>query len=303
MERKKVERMKANYEKQQKNQQLELASLKEKIKSLETGSASAETKQLTNELAKFKQQYDDLTSKYELLEEEHVGTKAKLVMEKEDIMSQLSSVEIELKAIRDDRETLYKRYSDVQDQLKELQKSSQQITELEKSRLKAAETKIEEKCHELEKFNRETAVINDQFSNLRKENEDLKQKLDDFHKVNKVQRNINADNTALDKELAQIKTKLTQSDKTHRADIAECKMRYEGQINIVNDELQNLQNQTTKFKRERDMFKHMLESTQKALSELKHAHKSGSSIPTSASSSDEVRSHFSSLHYLFIYYL
>lgn len=39
------------------------------------------SKQITDE----KKEYDDLTGKYEILEEEHVVTKAQLVMEKEAI--------------------------------------------------------------------------------------------------------------------------------------------------------------------------------------------------------------------------
>lgn len=43
--------------------------------------------ELETNLAKEKQNYDDLTAKYEILEEEHVVTKAKLVMEKETVES------------------------------------------------------------------------------------------------------------------------------------------------------------------------------------------------------------------------
>lgn len=39
--------------------------------------------ELENELTVEKKEYDELTSKYELLEEEHVVTKAKLTIEKE----------------------------------------------------------------------------------------------------------------------------------------------------------------------------------------------------------------------------
>lgn len=46
-------------------------------------------------------------------------------------------------------------------------------------------------------------------------------------------------------------------------------MRYESQIHIVNGELQSLQNQVLRFKREKDTYKHMLESAQKTIGELK----------------------------------
>lgn len=288
MERKKFDRMKTNNDKQQKNQQQELQSLKEKIKNLETGTGSSDgMKQLTNDLSKTKQQYEDLTAKYEILEEEHVTIKQQLVMEKELVMSQLKTAESELKKLKDEREGWNKRYSDIQEELKSTQKKTTQFKDLERSRVKALETRLEEKTQEVEKLKKSTDVIEDQFKNLRKENEDLKQKLDDFHRVSKVHRTINADNSALEKEIGELKQKLNQNDKSHRADVSECKMRYEGQIQAINDELHNLQNQVVRFKRERDMFKHMLEGAQKALGDLKSG-KSGVSTPTSVNSSDEV---------------
>ena len=41
--------------------------------------------ELEKELKSERQEYEDLTAKYEILEEEHVVTKAQLVMEKETI--------------------------------------------------------------------------------------------------------------------------------------------------------------------------------------------------------------------------
>lgn len=41
--------------------------------------------ELQKEIENEKQEYEDLTAKYEILEEEHVVTKAKLVMEKETL--------------------------------------------------------------------------------------------------------------------------------------------------------------------------------------------------------------------------
>lgn len=286
--------MKTTHEKQQKNQQQELQSLKDKIKTLEAGSSISDvskqaTKELSNELSKTKQQYEDLTAKYELLEEDHVRMKQQLVMEKELVLSQLTSSEVELRKLKDDRESWNKKYYDIQEELKSMQKKTNQQKDLERSRMKALETRLEEKTQELDQFKKESEVLEDQFKNLRKENEDLKQKLDDFHRVSKVQRTMNADNTALDKEITELKQKLSQVDKSHRADVSECKMRYESQIHAISDELQNLQNQVMRFKRERDMFKHMLEGAQKTIGDLKSSSaKSGVSTPTSINSSDEV---------------
>lgn len=57
------------------------------------------------------------------------------------------------------------------------------------------------------------------------------------------------------------------------------KMRYESQINVVNGELQSLQNQLVRFKREKDTYKHMLESAQKTIGELKQSPKANREGP------------------------
>lgn len=58
-------------------------------------------------------------------------------------------------------------------------------------------------------------------------------------------------------------------EKSKKTDLAELKMRYESQMNVVNGELQSLQNQVLRFKREKDTYKHMLETAQKTIGELK----------------------------------
>lgn len=161
-----------------------------------------------------------MTGKYEVLEEEHVVTKAQLVMEKEAINSQLkttkeelSSIEIELRSLRDTynnkNDTWIKEKLTLEDQVKDLKKKvnagfpSDSLL-IERARLKSS---IEDKTNELDQIKREGAVLEDQIKYLRKENEDLKQKLDDFDKVSKVQRNMTAESTALDKEMLQLKNK------------------------------------------------------------------------------------------------
>lgn len=51
--------------------------------------------------------------------------------------------------------------------------------------------------------------------------------------------------------------------------MAELKMRYDSQVTVINNEIRSLQNQVTRFKRERDTYKHMLESAQKTIGDLK----------------------------------
>ncbi|XP_049826814.1 kinectin-like isoform X3 [Aethina tumida] len=290
-ERKKLEVIKANHEKEQKNRELELSSLKSKIKKLElnSGTGKTEIKHFQETIEKLeltidqeRRRYDDLTVKYEMLEEEHVVTKAKLVMEKETVDNQLlnlkketSQLESELKTLRDTynskQDTWIKEKLSMEEKLKDAKKVVHNGNDYEKSRLKSS---LEEVQSELEQLKKEYSNTNDQMEFMRKENDELKKKLDDYERVNKVQRNISADSTAMEKEIRQLKIKLSNSEKNKKSDLAEYKIRYESQLSIVNGELQSLQNQVMRFKRERDNYKHMLEAAQKTIGDLKQSPKS-----------------------------
>lgn len=142
---------------------------------------------------------------------------------------------------------------------------------------------------ELDQIKREHEVVNDQMEYMRKENDELKRKLDDYDKVNKIQRNISADSTAMEKQIKELKLKLTNAEKSKKADLAQCKMRYDTQIVTINEELKSLQVQVTRFKRERDTYKHMLEGAQKTIGDLKTpSGRSGRESRSSIGSLDEV---------------
>ncbi|XP_057661473.1 early endosome antigen 1 isoform X2 [Diorhabda carinulata] len=284
-ERKKLDVLKANNEKEQKNK--ELATLKEKIKKLEQNkSGSPETKTLQKTISELEatitkeiRKYDELTAKYEILEEEHVITKAKLVMEKETLESQYKNLkreteqlESELKTLRDTynfkNDTWIKEKLELESKLKSRPNSIG--SDSDRQRLKAL---LEEKQSEYDQLKKEYDAIHGQMDFMRKESDDLKKKLDDYDKVNKIQRNINADSSAMEKEIKQLRIRLNNLEKSKKSDLAELKMRYESQMNVVNGELQSLQNQLSRFKREKDTYKHMLEMAQKTIGDLKQSPK------------------------------
>lgn len=66
-------------------------------------------------------------------------------------------------------------------------------------------------------------------------------------------------------------------------------MRYDNQLTIVNGELQQLQGQIMRFKRERDTYKHMLESAQKTIGDLKNSPRTNKDSTISSVHYDEVR--------------
>lgn len=56
----------------------------------------------------------------------------------------------------------------------------------------------------------------------------------------------------------------------------------------MNEQLNSLQQQVSRFKRERDTYKHMLEGAQKTIGDLKTGPKSGRESRASIASFDEV---------------
>lgn len=151
----------------------------------------------------------------------------------------------------------------------EYERKSQEGKTSLKLELTRVKSSLEQNQIELDQIKREYEVVNDQMENLRRENDELKRKLDDYDKVNKIQRNISADTSAMEKEMKELRLRLSDVEKTKKADLAQCKMRYDSQIVAINQELKSLQAQVTRFKRERDTYKHMLEGAQKTIGDLK----------------------------------
>lgn len=84
-----------------------------------------------------------------------------------------------------------------------------------------------------------------------------------------------------------LNARLEQADKARKNEIAETKARYEAQMNTMRDELKSLHNQVSRFRRERDNYKQMLDSAQKAAADVKNGDKRAQR--NSISSTDEVR--------------
>ena len=122
-----------------------------------------------------------------------------------------------------------------------------------------------------------------------KQNDDVSSKLQDYTHVAKIQRNLNADSSALDSELRKTKNALVNAEKARKAELAQCKMRYEQRVTAIGDEIKSIQAQLTRYKRERDTYKQMLEGAQKTIAELKSARSRRASATSSGKSTDEVR--------------
>ncbi|XP_063548705.1 uncharacterized protein LOC134755936 isoform X1 [Cydia strobilella] len=308
-ERKKLERMRITHDKDNKNKEAELATLKGKLKVLEQSSGAGakrisdlkqeyeETvKKLEHSLAVEKAEYEELTGKYEMLEEEHVVTKARLTVEKEQaqgelmqLQKKLSSTLSELKTMQDNYEkqssAWTKEKSELQSEISSLQERlCGGGWEVERARLQA---RLDQRERELRTAQENRDVLIHQQDATKKELEESKQMLEDYERVSKIQRNLTTENAELEQELMNLQARLEQAERARKAEITDTKTRYDGQMNTMRDELKSLQNQVSRFKRERDNYKQMLDAAQKSMNEIKNGDKNSRAKRTSISSTDE----------------
>ncbi|KAJ8735471.1 hypothetical protein PYW07_007091 [Mythimna separata] len=308
-ERKKLERMRKAHDVDIKNKEAELATLKGKLKVLEQSSGAGakkitdlkqeyeETvKKLEHSLAVEKAEYEELTGKYEILEEEHVVTKARLTVEKEQAQGELIHVQKELSTALAEIKTLQDNY-DTQSSAWTKEKTEMQNSisslqdrlcgggwEVERARLNA---KLEQKERELRNLQDQRNVLEHHHDLAKKELEDARKKLEDYERVSKVQRTLTTENAELERELSSLNTRLEQADVARKNELAEMKVRYEGQMNTMRDELKSLHNQVSRFRRERDNYKQMLDAAQKTMTEMKNGDKGARTPRLSISSTDE----------------
>lgn len=73
--------------------------------------------------------------------------------------------------------------------------------------------------------------------------EEARKKFEDYERVSKVQRTLTTENAELERELSSLNTRLEQADVSRKNELAEMKLRYEGQMSSMRDELKSLHNQ------------------------------------------------------------
>ncbi|KPI94778.1 Coiled-coil domain-containing protein 165 [Papilio xuthus] len=299
------------HDKDIKNKEAELATLKGKLKILEQSSGAGakrisdlkqeheeSIKKLEHSLAMEKAEYEELTVKYELLEEEHVVTKARLTVEKEQAQGELLHVRKELNATLSDLKSLQEKMetqvTNLNKEKTELQNEISSLQErlcgggweVERARLQA---RLEQRERELRDAHDQRDVLAHHQDITKKELEEARKKLEDYEKVSKVHRNLSADNVELERELAAMNSRLEQAERARKAELADTKIRYEGQMNTMRDELKSLHNQVSRFRRERDNYKQMLEAAQKTMEELKNGGKRTQRASISSTDEEEYR--------------
>lgn len=234
-------------------------------------------KELEANIANEVKKLSDLTGKYEVLEEEHVLTKAQLTVQKEKLQNEIQSIKSQLSEskmtenkLKQTNNDLNTKITEFNYKLNQLEKSESRNTtiEHEKNRLKSS---IEEKDRMLEKLKKENDMNIDLSSQMKRDNEELRKKLDDFERVNKVHRTLNERNSFLEQEIRVFEKKLESCEQSQKSEVAGTRLRYEQQNKNLQTEMSSLQRQCERFKRDRDTFKQLLEAAQKSMAEIKQS--------------------------------
>ncbi|XP_006615410.1 rootletin isoform X3 [Apis dorsata] len=284
-----------NQEKQ--SNETEVSTLKKKINSLEKTGLNAkrmnEMKQtynekilmtyildLENEIKKGESEYDNLNRKYNEL----TNLKNQFESDNESLNSKLREQNTELTSIRKELELLRQSIK-----LKESEWRSEKSTLENRIRESELPNKalITDLNNDISNLKKENNTLVTRLEDLRKANDDLSNKLKDYEAVSKIHQVLTPDTTALESEIRKLKNALENMEKAKKADLAQCKMRYEHRITAINDEIQAIQNQLSRYKRERDTYKHMLEGAQKTIAELKSAKDKQSNAPSGKSDEEE----------------
>ncbi|XP_033207690.1 golgin IMH1 isoform X2 [Belonocnema kinseyi] len=291
--KKEKDQLKTLSEKDKQSKDLEITTLKKRIASLEKTGLSTkkmnEMKQtynerilnLENEVKKSLQQFDELHVKHEKLVESRTQLEGENQTLNSRLLHQQSGVDSVQAELINLQQTLKSKENEWNANKINL---DEKIRELERAATTHSQDEIKE---EIDRLRRENSSMKEQLNDLKKANDDLNSKLNDYNSVTKIQRNFSADSSALESELRKAKNALANAEKAKKADLAQCKMRYEHRISAINDEIQSIQTQLSRYKRERDTYKHMLEGAQKTIAELKIARQRRHSTTSNGKSTDE----------------
>ncbi|KAG0708266.1 hypothetical protein GWK47_024025 [Chionoecetes opilio] len=246
-----------------------------------------------------------LQTKYELLEEDYVVQKAQFTTSKEGVQEQYEklkkehiTIEAELKTLRETynnrQDTWIKEKLNMQDQLREIEVRLKKVSNdptsySEKKRLKDI---VEDKNQQIDQLKRDADTLKDQVSYYRRESEDLRRKVEDLEKIqlinDKRASEIANDASTYDNTIRELRDRLNANEKCHKTDLTKIKMKYDSKLKAMTEEVSTLTQHMTKYRRERDTYKEMLDGSQRTIAELKG---SGNYKTSRADNASEAQQH------------
>lgn len=170
------------------------------------------------------------------------------------------------------QDTWIKEKLSLQEKLKESEKSAKKLMSIPGDRESVKmKNLLSEANRDLDTRSKEVDSYKDQILHMQRDNDELRRKLEDFDKVAQVQlrSRVTDPSPKIDKELRELKEKVTAGEKVHRNEMAQVKLRHDQEVAVKNEEISSVQQQLSRAKRERDTFRQMVDSAQRAIAELK----------------------------------
>ncbi|XP_017041302.1 myosin-4 isoform X2 [Drosophila ficusphila] len=277
------------------------SSLEKEVKDLKAKASKSDSKQVQDlkkqvedvqaSLSAEQKRYEDLNNHWEKLSEETILMRAQLTTEKQSLQAELSANKqklSEMDTIRIERTDMARKLSEAQKKIADLQAKALKSAngnggEYERTVLK---NKLAEKEHEYERLRRENEMNIDLVFQLRKDNDDLNGKLSDYNRIEQAQSSLNGHGARREAEIRELKEQLQSTELQMKSEVATVRLRYEQQVKNLSGELNSMQRQCERFKKDRDAFKQMLEVAQKKIGDLK-ANNTGRQSRGSMHSSDD----------------
>merc|ERR1712141_495447 len=202
-------------------------------------------------------------------------------MERDEMKTEYDKMKSDYGTIKSELATLRKTYNNKNDEwIKEKLNLQQRMKDLDDSLTSSAgegweserdrfKNIIEDRDNQITQLKIEGDVAQSQVSGQRKDIEELKLKLLDYEKMTKFQKVVSTDDKqAADgkQKLEEMKKQLTSEQKERKTEVNNIKMKYDSKTALMNAEIMALKAQCSKYKRDRENYKEMLESAQKSRS-------------------------------------
>ena len=253
--------------------QTENDKLKKEIEDLKKNKPASSSVGINKEIKELKEQI----AKHENSEEQLVIAKARLTTDKEELEYNFNSLQHDFDQINGELSTLRQTYNnkadewvkeklDLKHRMKDLQDSLMSSAgegwEVERDRFKQI---IDDRDSQITQLKIEGDVGRSQLTASKKDCEELKLKLYDYEKMSKFQKAASSDGKEkeLEGKLNEAKKTLSKTEREHTSELNNVKIKYDGKIAVMSEEIASLKAQSSKYRREREHYKEMVDSAAK----------------------------------------
>ncbi|KAL3200626.1 hypothetical protein MRX96_012908 [Rhipicephalus microplus] len=251
-------------------------------------------KQIERDAAKEREEYDDLTTRYELLEEEYLSMKNNLTLEKDQLDAALKQlrkeherISAELRSVKESlnaRQELYTREkAEFQNLIRELEAKVTRLKDIEAERNRMR-SNLNERDAIIEQLKKTEKCFREEKEKLRKKNEELMKRVAELERSERHLRTLTVGGVKAEtpqqstvpqnQQLSQqqqheLRARLEHSGHVHKAEQAAMRADFEGRVNFMAAELQALQGQVTSLARERDQLREKLDEAAREMEQLR----------------------------------